>query len=179
MGKFLDWEEREMNLTGYSPQTVRSYQHAIKELYTYYEKSPRDISDSEIKEFLLKKQATGCSGSTINIYVNAFNYVLQRLYKIGRKLDFRYSRKPKTLPVVLSQEEISKIFSHVKNKKHLLILQLLYGSGLRVSEVVRLKARDLNCNEKTLMVREGKGKKDRLTVLSEKMTSPLKRFYYQ
>jgi len=73
------------------------------------------------------------------------------------------------LPAVLSKEEISLIFSSLKNPKHQLLLSLAYGAGLRVSEVINLKIRDLNLKELTIHIKNSKGQKDRITVLPDKL----------
>jgi site-specific recombinase XerD len=79
------------------------------------------------------------------------------------------AKKEKHLPEVLSKDEIIKMLSHLKNPKHHCIISLLYGSGLRVGEVVRIKMKDLDLERMVLLVRQGKGKKDRFTILPESL----------
>ncbi len=81
--------------------------------------------------------------------------------------NIRRPKKDKKLPVVLSQEEVSKILSSVKNIKHRLILMLMYSAGLRVGEVVKLTVEDVDVKRKLIRIRGGKGRKDRYTILSE------------
>lgn len=82
-------------------------------------------------------------------------------------------KKEHRLPTILSKEEILRIAQALENPKHRLMIELMYASGLRVSEVVRLRVQGVNLDELTLFVRDGKGKKDRLTVFSERLKQPL------
>jgi len=96
--------------------------------------------------------------------------------KILRKdwnVPFPYARRHKKLPVVLSREEISKIIDATKNSKHKMMISLAYGAGLRVGEVIKIQAKDLNLNELTLLISEAKGGKDRISVLPEKLRNDL------
>ncbi len=82
-------------------------------------------------------------------------------------------KRPKRLPVVLSKDEVFRLLDSVLNPKHKLILALMYSAGLRVSEVVKLKVEDIDFDNKILWVRQGKGRKDRQTVISEKLIGTL------
>lgn len=87
-----------------------------------------------------------------------------------------YLKKPKRLPEVLTKDEVNRLISIVSNPKHKLILKLLYGCGLRVSEVVNIKKEDLRLSEGILIVREGKGKKDRLVTIPNSIIAELQSF---
>ena len=82
-------------------------------------------------------------------------------------------KKKKTLPKVLSKEEINLIINNIKNSKHKLMIEILYSSGLRLSELINLKREDINLNENTIRINQAKGKKDRLTILSQKVKKEL------
>jgi len=100
----------------------------------------------------------------INIQKRKFNYLM-----FGG-----LPKKPKRLPVVLSKDEVLRLLNSVSNPKHKLILALMYSAGLRVSEVVKLKVQDLDFDNKIIWVRQGKGKKDRQSLISEKIFIDLK-----
>ena len=85
--------------------------------------------------------------------------------------------KPFTLPEVLSEEEVSRLFKAVHNLKHRCILYLLYAGGLRISELINLKITDINSDRNLIMIRNGKGAKDRTTLLSQKMLVLLRKYY--
>ena len=91
--------------------------------------------------------------------------------------EIKRPKKDKKLPVVLSQEEVSKILSSVENIKHKAILMLVYSSGLRVGEVVKLKPEDIDSNRKIIHIRGAKGRKDRYTMLSDKILETLREYW--
>jgi site-specific recombinase XerD len=94
--------------------------------------------------------------------------------KNQQKIDIQSAKKPKSLPIVLSRDEIRKILESLKNAKHKLLLSLAYGSGLRVSEVVALKVQDLDFEELTVLLKQAKGQKDRISVMPQGLIDDLK-----
>jgi integrase/recombinase XerD len=109
--------------------------------------------------------------------VSALKAFYERVVQQPEKTEqLYYPKKDTVLPKLLEKEEIAKLFGVVGNLKHKCLLMLLYGSGLRVGEVVRLKAQDLNFEDGTLFVHQSKGNKDRHTLLSEKTAECLKRY---
>ncbi len=169
MKRSLEQIEKEMRLRNFSHKTIKAYLHAIEELLSFYQKSPKDITDQQIKDFLLSKLDQGYSAQTVSLYLNAFNYLYRSIYKQPREIGIKHPKRNKSLPVVLSKNEVNAILQATANPKHRLLLALAYGSGLRVGEAVSLKIRDINLDEGTLMVRGGKGRKDRLTLISDKI----------
>jgi len=96
----------------------------------------------------------------------------------GRPRDFVYIkgiRTQKKLPVVLNVTEVKRILNSIKNPKHWLMVSLMYSSGLRVSEVIRIKVQDVDIENQSIMIRQGKGRKDRLTILSAKQETLLRK----
>lgn len=164
---------QELKLRNYSPKTIKAYTFVARDLYAYFKKPLSNLSEQEVRNYLLTKQDKNLSSQTIALYANAINFIFREIYK---KQDFeklRHPKKSQKLPVVLSNEEIKKIIESIKNLKHRLMIAVAYGAGLRVSEIVRLKVVDVDLKELTLMVRQGKGKKDRLTVLSKNIIEEL------
>lgn len=165
---------QEMKLRNYSRKTIDSYTRVIKGLYDYHKKPPRELSEQDIKEYLLSKQQAGLSSQTIALHANAINFLYAEIY---RKTDFQKIRHPKQskkLPVVLNRNELKTLFEQTSNIKHQLVLQLGYCAGLRVGEVVKLRVQDIDIEEMTIAVRGGKGNKDRITVLSKNIISRLR-----
>ena len=92
-----------------------------------------------------------------------------------RKIAVYVAKKSKKLPIVLTRNEIKDIINSLQNSKHKLLLSLAYGAGLRVSEVVALKVQDLDLAEMTIHIKSAKGQKDRITILSNKLITDLKK----
>jgi len=93
--------------------------------------------------------------------------------KIPEKINLKFAKRSKKLPIVLSREEIKNIIDAIRNPKHKLIISLAYGAGLRISEVVSLKVKDVNFEELTIHLKNAKGKKDRSTIFPEKIKTDL------
>jgi integrase/recombinase XerD len=125
--------------------------------------------------FLTKEKKVSCSKYRISRF--AIEYYRNGILLKPIRLDFAYGiRKKEHLPIFFSKEEIMKILDSTYNLKHRLILALLYSSGLRLSEVIHLKVKDISLEEFSLRVRLGKASKDRITVFSEKIISDLQVF---
>ncbi len=93
--------------------------------------------------------------------------------KISQNINLIFAKRSKKLPIVLSREEIKNIIEAIRNPKHKLIISLAYGAGLRISEVVNLKVKDVNLGELTIHLKNAKGKKDRITIFPEKIKNDL------
>jgi len=165
--------EDELKLRNYSQKTVKSYSTCLSDYFHYAKNIKKDPDVSLIKKYLLEKQELGQSSQTINLYLNAIKYFYREIFKSNVSIDIKFSKTSKKLPVVLSREEIEKIINSVRNEKHRLIIALGYGAGLRVSEVINLKVRDIDLQELTIHIKNTKGKKDRITVFPEKLKSDL------
>ena len=126
-----------------------------------------------IKKYLLEKQAKGWAPQTVNLHLNAIKYFYREVYKSQAPINLKFSKTSKKLPVVLSRLEIEKIIDSIENGKHELLISLSYGAGLRVSEAVNLKVRDVNLDELTIHLKGAKGNKDRLTIFPEKLKADL------
>lgn len=110
------------------------------------------------------------SAQTRNLLLNAIKFYYRSVIKTNEKIEVRSVKKNKRLPIVLSKVEIERILGVTGNMKHRLFLSLAYGAGLRVSEVVNLKTKDIDIQELPIHIKEAKGEKDRITVFPEKLT---------
>lgn len=108
------------------------------------------------------------------LYEIFFNYVVGNDWSVKH---IPFQKKHKTLPIVLNQKEIKSFLSVIKNPKYYAIASTLYGAGLRISECLNLQVKDIDSVNMVITVREGKGKKDRQTVLSEKLLQTLREYY--
>lgn len=172
IGHALAAARNELALRNYSPKTIRNYLACLQEYFsktpTYHRYNPDDV-----QRFLLEKQVKGYAPQTIGLYLNAIKFFYGQVLKIAQKIDFRFPKRSQKLPIVLSREEITRIMHALRNKKHRLIVALAYGAGLRVSEVVSLKVRDVDLEQGMIHLKMAKGKKDRLTILPAKLKTDL------
>jgi len=168
----------EMELRGYSPQTQRHYLCQLNLLEQYYKRPATNISPDELKSYLYYRIKSGISHSCINISCSAFKLFFNKVLNLNWSGDVIVRpKRHKKLNQVLSQEEILSILDHVSNFKHRTILMTIYASGLRISEALSLKVSDIDSKNMLIRVEQGKGSKDRLTVLSLENLEQLRRYW--
>jgi len=176
MQELLDKAKIELKYRNYSPQTINSYLGCLKNFFAYLGQNYDKFDEFRVKEYLVKKKEGGAADQTINVHINAIKFFYENIVKTPFKLDLHYSKRPKRLPVILSREEINKIIDSIENTKHRLMIALAYGAGLRVSEVVNLKIKDIDLPGLQISVRQAKGQKDRVTVVPEKLKNEIMQF---
>jgi integrase/recombinase XerD len=176
MSNYID----SLKLRRYSPRTLNIYISALRSIHVWlrenYFISVDDIDPKMAsKYFLYLTDTVKSSYSTVRIHRFALAYYYREILKKPLNLSFMMKmKKGSHIPTVLSREEIVKILKNIHNIKHRCMVSLLYSSGLRVSEVVNLKVGDISFNNMTITVREGKGRKDRVTIFSESLRDPLR-----
>lgn len=171
--------EKQMTLKGLASKTKKSYLGHIRRFMEFTNKSIIDINKRDAENYLyhlliVQKVSHSYANQAINAIKITFRDVLNKdslVYELARP------KKEKKLPNVLNEEEVLKILNALSNTKHKAILYLIYSSGLRVSEVVRLRAKDIDSKRMMIHIRQGKGKKDRYSVLSEAALQMLRRYY--
>ncbi|MBU3925050.1 tyrosine-type recombinase/integrase [Patescibacteria group bacterium] len=167
---------QEMKLRKFSPKTVKSYLYYITEVLEFANKNPKQICTDDIRNYLEKLVDKGKSGSTLNIVYSALKFYFEKILRRRFFVNIPRARVSKKMPEVFTKDELKRIFSVIKNVKHKLLLGLMYSSGLRVSEVVNLKVMDLGFENKMVRVRHGKGVKDRITIMAEKIAGVLEKY---
>lgn len=165
--------EDELKLRNYSRKTIKSYLICLADYFRYIKNVKKDPDIALIKEYLLKKQGRGQSSQTINLYLNAIKYFYREIFKNNIPIEIKFAKVSNKLPVVLSKDEIEKIINSINNKKHKLLVALSYGAGLRVSETINLKIKDVDLGELTIHLKGAKGNKDRITIFPERIKSDL------
>lgn len=169
LGKMRD----EMCVRHYSSRTISVYLHGLREYFLFLGGDLSiDIAKPDhgaIQQFLLAKKAKGDAAQTINLYLNAIKFFYRDVVQTSEPINISYAKRPGKLPDILSRDDIMKLLHATKNIKHKLLLALAYGAGLRVSEVVTLRVKDMCLEERMIHVRSGKGRKDRMTVFPEKL----------
>jgi len=166
--------ENELKLRNYSRKTIKSYLFCLREYFKYIKNVGREPEIAKIKEYLLEKQTLGQSSQTINLHLHAIKYFYLEICKSSTKIDIKFAKTASKLPVVLSRNEIERMIDSIKNPKHKLLISLSYGAGLRVSEAINLKIKDIDLGELTIHIKGAKGNKDRISILSEKISNGLK-----
>jgi len=175
--RLLDQVKNAIQVRHYSIRTEQAYVHWIKNyIYFHKKKHPKDMGDAEITAFLSYLATTkNVSASTQNQALNALVFLYRKVLEIevGVFKELVRAKKPKRLPVVLTHDEAIEVLSHI-NGMNGVMANLLYGSGLRLMECVRLRIKDIDFKFKHITVREGKGKKDRFTLLPDILIEPLR-----
>lgn len=170
----LEKMRKEMVRRRYSPRTIKTYRECVKRFLKSNHKDVRKYSKKDIRAFLEDLAGRGAAGSTINVYLQALKFMME--YALNKRVwvDIRYSKADrKRLLEVLSKDEVVALFEAIQNPKHLLMVKLMYSAGLRVSELLDLRVRDLELSRGYGWVRKGKGRKDRLFVIAKCLTKEL------
>lgn len=165
--------QQKMKLKNFSINTQKAYLSSVRAYFMHYP-FKNDIDENCLMEYLLKKREEGVSGSTTNIILQAIKFFSANVLDQNTKMKLPFSRKSKHLPIVLNRNEIELILESITNIKHKTLLAVAYSSGLRVSEVVNLKVEDIDFVSNTLHIKQSKGQKDRISVLSDKLFNGLK-----
>lgn len=167
----------EMIRRNYSKETIKNYISCLKMFFEYFKikEHPLHINESDIKNYLGQFKITNTQRSQ--------HGAIKKFYDIciGQKEKFKYipyARKEQKLPIVLSVEEIQKMFSVCVNLKHKVILSLLYSTGLRVNELINLKWQHIDRSRMVINIIKGKGNKDRQVMLPPKLI-PLLEIYWK
>ncbi len=178
MGELREKMLRRMELKNYSTRTIQLYLYHMKKYVAYYGKSPDRLGKEEIEKYLhyLYEQNVSRSAMTQAYSAIKFFYTvcLERTWELDKILRPKSNKK---LPVVLSPQEVRNILQQVNNPKYKAVLMIVYSGGLRLSEALNLKLKDIDGNRMEIRVVQAKGKKDRYTLLSEIMLSKLREYY--
>ncbi len=173
--QFLQNLETEIKISKLSPYTLRNYLKFNKELFKHSNKQPTEIEQQDVKNFLADKMQDKASSSVI-LCLSAIKFAYLSLLQKDPTSGIKRPKNQKKIPVVLTKQEVQNLLNSAQTSKSKLILQFLYSSGLRVSEIVNLQPTDIDFSENTGWVRQGKGKKDRIFIFSQRLTKKLEKF---
>ncbi|MEI7890742.1 MAG: tyrosine-type recombinase/integrase [bacterium] len=173
MDVYLQKLQDELRLRKYSPKTIKSYSFCVAEYLQAKKDNFEKVDVDFIKKFILSKVDKGYSSQTTNQSLQAINFFCWNVLKYRGKIDVHFAKTASKLPIVLSRDEIQVILNEIINQKHNLMIALAYAGGLRVSEVINLKVKDLDLPELTMHLKGAKGNKDRITVLPEKLVEKI------
>jgi site-specific recombinase XerD len=171
--------EEDMMVRGLAERTREAYLWAVTGLAQFYRRSPDQISDEEVQAYLLHLiRDRQRSWSTCNIVVHGLRFFYHTTLQRDRTA-FRIptARRPGRLPALLSREEVQRLIAHATNQKHRTMMLTAYAAGLRLNEVLHLRVCDIDSARMTIRVEQGKGGKDRYTVLSETLREALRAYW--
>jgi integron integrase len=175
--KLLDQVREVIRFKHYSIRTEEAYVQWIKRYIFFHQKRhPREMGANEIRTFLSDLAVNGkVAASTQNQALNALVFLYREVLNLepGDFSDIERARTPTRLPVVLSKSEVESLFAAIPEGTTRLMIRLLYGTGLRLSECVGLRVKDIDFDQNHIIVRDGKGFKDRVTVLPASLKGPL------
>ncbi len=176
--KLLDRVRNRIRVKGYSIRTEQSYVSWIRRFILFHNKRhPQDMGKGEIEAYLTHLAINRhVSPSTQNQAFNALLFLYRNVLEIEfpENINAYRSKRPTRLPTVLTKAETIKIISMITGF-HQIMVKILYGSGLRAIECLRLRVKDLDFDMNEIIVRDGKGKKDRVSILPENIKDPLRK----
>ncbi len=169
----------DMQLRGLAPTTQRSYIHYVADFAKFFNTSPDRLDLEAVRQYEIHMlQERKLSPESVNIFVSSVQFLyLVTLEMPWGKDSFPRLRTASKLPEVLCPEEIAEFFDHIPSLKYRAALMLCYAAGLRISEAVSLKVSDIDSKREVIHVREGKGRKDRYVMLSERMLKVLRCYW--
>ncbi|MBW3015027.1 tyrosine-type recombinase/integrase [Candidatus Woesearchaeota archaeon] len=168
--------ETELKLRGFSEKTIRNYKHYNNDFLNFLGKSPNEVEEYDVKEYIAHLISDkSMKPATVNLARCALKFFYVEVLEKNIFGRIKTVKAEKKIPTVLSKDEVQNILAVIKNSRDRLMVEFMYSAGLRVSEVVELDARNLDFKEKIGTVKAGKGKKDRLIILSDKLIKGLQR----
>lgn len=174
----LDRVRQSIRLKNYSIRTEQAYVSWVRRFILFHDKRhPRQMGSAEVERFLSHLAVDrNVAASTQNQALSALLFLYREVLKkeLEYPIDSIRAKRPKRLPTVMTKQEVRNVIGRMTGKNQVMA-KLLYGSGLRLMECVRLRVQDLDFGQRQIIVREGKGGKDRATVLPDSLKDPLKR----
>ncbi len=172
--RFID----DLRLKNFSDSTIKVYVQAVEKFAKFLGRSPDKSTVQDVRAFLIHELDRGLSRSYCVIQRNALRHLY--LDTLGRTDEFQAVPRPKRerrLPVVLSRDEVQRLFAVIKNIKHKALFMVAYDAGLRLSEIRNLRIEDIDSGRMVIRIRQGKGKKDRYGRLSKGLLALLREYW--
>jgi len=171
---FLKKIETELKISKNSPHTIKNYLLANQFLLNYSKKNPEQMQEDDVKLFMADKLSDK-SPMSIILFLSAIRYAYTNILHKDITLGIKRPKRDKKIPEVLTKEEIQSLLNALDNLKSKLMISMIYACGFRVSELLNLKIKDLNFQEKSGFVRSGKGRKDRFFNLPDFLVKDLQK----
>jgi integrase/recombinase XerD len=177
MGSLREQMTQDLQLKGTTAKTQHIYFREVTKLAKHYSKSPDELGENEIKEYLLHLKESGLADGTFRFYAAGIKFLYSTTLQQRWVDDIKFGRRPLKLPVVLDLSEVEALFSVTDNIKHKAVLMIMYSSGLRISELMNLKITDIDSKLMMVYIRQGKGGKDRYSILSQRALQCLRQYW--
>lgn len=172
---YIQKVSNECKLRGFTYQTTKSYCYWVSKYLDFIDKNKLNMANDSVKSYLL---SIDVAINTNRLAYASINFFFRNVLKNPfTTKEIPAKKKEKKLPKVLSKKEILEMIENTENIKHKLVIQLLYSSGLRLSELINLKREDIDLQRNLINVKRGKGRKDRITLLSNNLKITLLRYY--
>jgi integrase/recombinase XerD len=177
MGAMREAMLREMALRGFAARTQKAYVGWMTRLVSKTRVPAEQLAESEVRAYLADLSRRGLSTSTLNQGISAVRFFFQHVLRRKWQLEIHYQRAPQRVPVTLSPEEVSRLLDAVPSLRERAAMEIAYGAGLRLNEVLHLKLTDIDSERMVLRVEQGKGKKDRNVMLSPALLERLREYW--
>lgn len=180
MSALRDKMIKAMELKNMAPNTMKGYLTSISTLSKHYQMPPDKINQEMIEDFLIYlKNGKTLEPNTLRTYAARYRFFYNEVLGSDPPFTLSFKNRRRKLPVVLSQEEVWRLVNVLKNLKHRMMLMTAYSGGFRASEVLHLKVEHINSKRMLILIEDGKGGKDRYTLLSERLLAELRVYYEQ
>lgn len=178
MGMYHDKMKSDLMQRGYSPHTQRAYLRCVRDFVRFCGQSPEKLTVVDIDKYQKSLIRRKVSWDYFNQTVCALRFFYRTTLRRNWAIDhLPYQRRRRRLPVVLSQSEVAALFDAYQSEKHRTIMMTIYAGGLRIQEVCHLQPDDIDSKRMVLHVRQGKGRRDRYVMLSERLLKTLRTYW--
>ena len=167
---------QEIKIRRYSKKTAKSYLHYNQKFLLFCKKNVEEVTTQDIRNYLESLANKDSSAATMRLAHNGLKFFYKIVLKTNLMDNIKIPKNDYKVIVGLTKEEVNRLIEVIKNPKHKLLLELIYCSGLRAKEAVNVKVKDVLVKEKVVIVRAGKGRKSRKSILSEKFIHHFKEF---
>lgn len=180
MGQLQDRMTVDMKLRGFSDNTIDSYLRYARKFAQYHRRSPAELGEAHIREYLAHLVARQVKTGTVAMAVASLKFLYRAtLQRPDAVEQIAWPKVEKRVPVVLSGSEVERLLRTIRSLKHRTILMTAYGAGLRIAEACSLKTSDVDSQRMIIHVHQGKGKKDRCVMLGERLLARLREYWKQ
>lgn len=166
----------ELRIKGYSQRTISIYIFHNQKFLEFIKKPPEEITEDDIKSYLAHLMSQNKKPASVNLVLASLKFLYSEVLEKDIFKKIKSQKRSRKIPDVPSKEEIKQLIAAAKKLRNKLLIEFMYSSGLRVSECAGLKKSDLNIEEKTGLLKSGKGGKDRFFILSEVLINDLKKY---
>ncbi len=166
--------QQELKIRRYSQKTAKNYLHYNQKFLLFCKKEIDEVTTSDIRNYLEYLADKDSSASTMRAAYNALQFFYRDVLNTRLMENIKIPKNDYKVTVGLTKEEVNQLVNAINNPKHKLLLELIYASGVRAQEAVKIKIKDILAKEKVVVIRAGKGRRDRKTILSDKFVNSFK-----